>query len=78
MNIKRFIAASIVVFVANQITDPIIHGLILGKTYETLQHLWRVDMMSKMWVMILASFIWQNANFLRQSVPVLATLPIHG
>ena len=58
MNIRRFIGASIAVFVANQVTDPIIHGLVLGKTYETLNHIWRPEMMSKMWIMSVTSFIF--------------------
>ncbi len=58
MNVKRFTAASIAVFIINQITDPIIHGAILGKTYEALEHVWRPDMMSKMWVMVISSIIF--------------------
>lgn len=53
MNIKRFIGAIIAVFVTIQITDPIIHGLLLGKSYAAVTGLWRPDMMSKMWVMFL-------------------------
>ena len=58
MNNKRFIGASLAVFVANQIMDLIIHGAILGKTYEAMQNVWRPDMDSKMWVMTVASFIF--------------------
>ena len=36
MNNKRFIGASLAVFVANQIMNLIIHGAILGKTYEAM------------------------------------------
>jgi hypothetical protein len=55
INIIRFIGASIAVFAANQLTDPIIHGTLLGKAYRALTHIWRTDMMSKMWIMVLAS-----------------------
>ncbi len=58
MNIKRFIGAVIAVFIAIQITDPIIHGMILGKSYKTLQHVWRPDMMSKMWIMFINSLMF--------------------
>ncbi|MBU3914809.1 hypothetical protein KKA14_04680 [bacterium] len=43
---------------AIQITDPIIHGVILGKSYSALQHVWRPDMMSKMWIMFINSFMF--------------------
>ena len=58
MNVKRFIFAIIAVFVAIQITDPIIHGFILKNSYTALQHVWRPDMMSKMWIMYLTSLIF--------------------
>ncbi|MDY7037289.1 MAG: hypothetical protein SV375_14125 [Thermodesulfobacteriota bacterium] len=58
MNIRRFTIASIAVFIAIQVTDPIIHGVILGKVYETHKHLWRPDMMSKMWIMMVSSFLF--------------------
>ena len=56
MNIKRFILASIAVFVTFQVLDFVIHGLILMSTYQSLAHLWRPDMMSLMWIMYLSSF----------------------
>ncbi len=58
MNIKRFILASLAVFVSIQITDPIIHGVILGPVYESLKEVWRPDMMSKMWIMLLTSLLF--------------------
>lgn len=58
MNKKRFLGAVIAVFAAIQITDPIIHGMILGKSYAALQHVWRPDMMSKMWIMLVNSFMF--------------------
>ena len=56
MNVKRFIIASIVVFLAFEIIDAIIHAGILSKTYESM-NIWRPDMMSKMWIMHLGTFI---------------------
>ncbi len=58
MNIKRFIIASIAVFFVIQITDPLIHGVFLGKAYEASKHLWRPNMMSKMWIMMLSTFVF--------------------
>ncbi|MFC1550284.1 hypothetical protein ACFL46_03230 [Candidatus Neomarinimicrobiota bacterium] len=58
MNTKRFILAAIVVFITLQVTDYIIHNLILSGTYESLMNIWRADMMGKMWVMQLASLFF--------------------
>lgn len=57
MNVKRFIWASLAVFAAFEVIDMIVHGVILSKTYAALASLWRPDMMSKMWLMHLGSFI---------------------
>jgi uncharacterized PurR-regulated membrane protein YhhQ (DUF165 family) len=57
MNVKRFILASLAVFVASQIIEFLIHGVMLRDTYETLKHLWRPDMESKMWIMWLVGFL---------------------
>lgn len=57
MNVKRFIRASLAVFLAFEAIDFMVHVVILGKTYAALAHLWRPDMMSKMWLMHAGSFI---------------------
>ena len=57
MNIKRFIMASIAVFVAFEVIDAIVHTGILAKTYQTLGPVWRPDMMSKMWIFHIGSLI---------------------
>ena len=58
MNKKRFVLASIAVFVVFEILDWIIHSKILSRTYMNLQHLWRPDMMDKMWIMYITAFIF--------------------
>lgn len=57
MNVKRFIAASLLVFLAFEIIDAIVHMGILAKTYQSMAYLWRPDMMSKMWIMHVGSLI---------------------
>ena len=57
MNIKRFIIAVIAVFVTFQVLDFIIHGQILSQEYRSLSQVWRPDMMSKMWIMVITSLI---------------------
>ena len=57
MNIKRFVAASLAVFVVSQILEFLIHGVLLKATYDSLKHLWRPDMQSKMWIVSLVGFI---------------------
>lgn len=53
MNLKRFIVSSIVVFLAFEVMELVIHMGILKPTYQALAHLWRpeADMMSKMWIL---------------------------
>ncbi len=58
MNIKKFVLASIAVFITLQILDFIIHNLLLGATYESLQAVFRPDMMDKMWIMYLTGIIF--------------------
>ncbi len=58
MNIKRYLLASVAVFILFQITGYIIHGVLLMKTYESLPSLWRPDMMSLMWAMYITSAVY--------------------
>lgn len=57
MNVKRYVAASLAVFVVGQLLGYVIHNVILKSTYDSLKSLWRPDMESKMWIMILVGFI---------------------
>lgn len=57
MNLKRFVIASIAVFLVFQVLDFIIHGMILRPVYESLKDVWRPDMMSKMWIMYVGSLV---------------------
>jgi hypothetical protein len=58
MNVKRFVLATIAVFIFFQITAFIIHGLILNPIYQQMADVWRPDMMSKMWIMYITSLIF--------------------
>ena len=58
MNVKRFIIASIVVYIVVQVLDFIIHGLILADTYKTLANVWRPDMMSLIWIFYVAGLVF--------------------
>ncbi len=53
MNIKRFVIASIVVFVIIQAIDWLVHGILLASWYQEIKGLWRTDMMNFMWLMML-------------------------
>lgn len=57
MNIKRMIIASILVFAGIQVMDFVIHGIILSPVYQSLAHVWRPDMMAKMWILRLSSLV---------------------
>lgn len=55
MNTKRFIIASIVIFIVYEILDLIEHGLILGSTYMSITGTWRTDMNPVMWIMYITA-----------------------
>lgn len=52
MNCKRFLIASLVVFVAFLAVEYVANRVVLMSTYESLQHLWRPDMESKTWIVL--------------------------
>ena len=58
MNIKRFVAASLAVFVVATVLD----FLTLKATYDSVKHFWRPDMLSMSWmgvpVLLVASFLF--------------------
>ena len=62
MNTKRFIICFIVIFVILEITNYLVHGIILGPTYadDAVNFLYRSseEMMSKMWIMYIMDLIW--------------------
>lgn len=58
MKWKAFLLASLAVFVALQILDYLIHGVILMPTYESLKHIFRPDMGTKTWIFVLVGLIW--------------------
>lgn len=51
MNVKRFVLASLAVFLVGAVYDFLIHGVALRATYETLKDVWRPDMDALSWVM---------------------------
>jgi len=58
MNFKRYVLAVLAVFAAFQLFDYLEHTLLLGAVYQAAEGIWRADMMSLMWVMILTSVLF--------------------
>lgn len=62
MNTKKFWTAVIAVFVILEITNYLVHGVILNSVYasEEVKQFFRPmeEMVSKMWVMWVADFVW--------------------
>jgi len=58
MNVKKYILAVLAVFVVFELLDFIIHSVILADAYESLQGVWRQNMMNYMWVMYVTALIW--------------------
>ncbi|MEJ2628987.1 MAG: hypothetical protein P8078_10565, partial [bacterium] len=57
MNGKRFLLASIIVFIVFEALNFVIHGLILAGAYEATMELWRADMNQKMWIIYLGDLV---------------------
>ena len=59
MNTKKFILASIVVFIVYEILNYVIHSFILGNAYMATASLWRPmeEMNSMMWIMWLGDLV---------------------
>lgn len=57
MNLKRYVAASLAVFVVSLALNYLIHGVILKSAYESVSTLWRPDMQSKMWIAWVNGFL---------------------
>lgn len=58
MNIKRFVIASIAVFIVIQAIDWLVHGVLLSRWYAEFKNVWRADMMDLMWVMVLGALFF--------------------
>lgn len=57
MNVKRFVIASLFVFVAIEAIDVIIHMLIMSKQYQAIMSVWRPNMQNVMWIMHITALI---------------------
>jgi len=57
MNLKRFFAASLVIYVIVQAMDFVVNEVFMKSAMESLKDLWRPDMMSRMWVMYLVGAV---------------------
>lgn len=51
MNIKRYLLASLLAFITLEVTNFVIHGMLLTADYESLKGIWNPDMMKLMWLM---------------------------
>ena len=57
MNLKRYLTASLAVFVVSMALGYLIHGVILKPTYDSLKAIWRPDMAAKMWIEWINAFL---------------------
>lgn len=58
MNWKKLLIAFAAAFVVSMIYNIVVHEVILSETYQELQHLWRPDMDSKMWIGMVTGIIF--------------------
>ena len=54
---KKMLIGFVAVFIALEVLDILIHGVILVSTYMAMQNVWRTDMMAKMWVLHVVKII---------------------
>ncbi|MBI5325218.1 MAG: hypothetical protein HZB41_08110 [Ignavibacteriae bacterium] len=54
---KKYLLAVVVVFVAIEVMEFLLHGLILGGIYKDTASLWRPDMDKLMWMMYVIAFL---------------------
>ncbi|OGU16997.1 MAG: hypothetical protein A2X61_07540 [Ignavibacteria bacterium GWB2_35_12] len=54
---KKFLLAVVVVFVALEAMDFVLHGLILAGIYKETAAIWRPDMNKLMWAMYVVTFL---------------------
>jgi hypothetical protein len=59
MNVKRFVYASVLVFLLGQVLGYLIHGVILAPAYLATEKLWRpqAEVASNMWIMWVTGLI---------------------
>ncbi len=60
MNVKRFAAACVAVYVVHQVCEFLVHVVWLGGTYKDLAHVWRPEdeLMSLYWVMYVSNIFY--------------------
>ena len=54
---KKVLIGFVIVFVILEVLDIIVHGVILGPVYATMQNVWRPDMMDKMWILHIVKIV---------------------
>jgi len=57
MNVKRYVAASLTVFVVSVALGYLVNAVILQSTYASIHGIWRADVQSKMWINAVSDFI---------------------
>jgi hypothetical protein len=60
MNTKRWVIASIVVFVVHEVISYLVHGVLLSGVYQATASLWRpmAEMNQMMWIMWVGDLVW--------------------
>lgn len=54
---KKVLIGFVVVYIAMNVMDFLIHGVILASAYEATKNLWRPDMQSLMWIYYVISLV---------------------
>lgn len=57
MNVRRYLAATLAVFVVSVGLGYVVNGVLLQSTYASIHGVWRPDILSKMWINAVNDFI---------------------
>jgi len=58
MNLKKILFTIMLVYLTQQLLNYLLHILILGSTYASLPHLWRQDVLNKIWIRLVTDLIF--------------------
>ena len=58
MNTKKFALSFVAVYVVNRVLSYLIHEFWLAEPYAAVTEIWRPELMSKMWIMLITSAFW--------------------
>ena len=73
---KKLVIAAIAVFFVYEFIDFTVHSLILAPTYMKMQHVWRSDVVEKMWIMYITAIVFSFKPPIGRTFPTSDNSPV--